>query len=406
MRTKIIIYTLLIIFPFIALSPFTFQYIEVGNDFELYYFAYKKYIFEFLKSGHFPLWSPVEAAGYSLIFNPLAQPVYFPSWILYLFSFLIGDLSKYSFLIYTISAISIFNVGLFLYLRTFNINFKVAITTVLITSFSLKVTELLRFPNALHAFAWFPWILYGINSILLNFNYKKNFIIIFISCLMLLTAGYPYYIFYGSILFSSYFIFLLIIPNKEKLFFEKNVKIISNKNFILKFFYPSFLALIISSPWILKISQLMNITKGRNISDYSFSTQGSTNLYDQLGSWIYPPFSIAEGWYYFGAASVFIIITIFVFTIFFNKSNKKKDLKLKYFFYYFIFLIFLNYQFTNPTDSIIFSFIWKNLEFIQSFRFWMRMNIILVPVISLLLAFSISKFIYIIDQNNLLIKKN
>ena len=89
MRTKIIIYTLLIIFPFIALSPFTFQYIEVGNDFELYYFAYKKYIFEFLKSGHFPLWSPVEAAGYSLIFNPLAQPVYFPSWILYLFSFLI-----------------------------------------------------------------------------------------------------------------------------------------------------------------------------------------------------------------------------------------------------------------------------------------------------------------------------
>ena len=131
----------------------------------------------------------------------------------------------------------------------------------------------------------------------------------------------------------------------------------------------------------------------------------ATNLYDQLGSWIYPPFSIAEGWYYFGAASVFIIITIFVFTIFFNKSNKKKDLKLKYFFYYFIFLIFLNYQFANPIDSIIFSFIWKNLEFIQSFRFWMRMNIILVPVISLLLAFSISKFIYIIDQNNLLIKK-
>ena len=81
----------------------------------------------------------------------------------------------------------------------------------------------------------------------------------------------------------------------------------------------------------------MNITKGRNISDYSFSTQGSTNLYDQLGSWIYPPFSIAEGWYYFGAASVFIIITIFVFTIFFNKSNKKKYLKLKYFFYYLIF---------------------------------------------------------------------
>ena len=236
MRTKIIIYSLLIFFPFVALSPFTFQFIEVGNDFELYYYAYKKYIFEFLKFGHFPLWSPVEAAGYSLIFNPLAQSVYFPSWVLYFFSFLIGDLSKYSFLIYTISAISIFNIGLYLYLRTFNINFKIVLTTVLITSFSLKVTELLRFPNALHAFAWFPWILYGINSVLLNFNYKKYFIIIFVSCLMLLTAGYPYFIFYGTVLFSSYFVFLLLIPNKENLFFKQNIKILSNKNFILKCF--------------------------------------------------------------------------------------------------------------------------------------------------------------------------
>ena len=405
MRTKIIIYSLLIFFPFVALSPFTFQFIEVGNDFELYYYAYKKYIFEFLKFGHFPLWSPVEAAGYSLIFNPLAQSVYLPSWVLYLFSFLIGDLSKYSFLIYTISAISIFNIGLYLYLRTFNINFKIVLTTVLITSFSLKVTELLRFPNALHAFAWFPWILYGINSVLLNFNYKKNFIIIFVSCLMLLTAGYPYFIFYGTVLFSSYFVFLLLIPNKENLFFKQNIKILSNKNFILKCFYPSFLAIIVSSPWILKISQLMNITRGRNVSDYNFSLQGSTNLYDQLGSWVYPPISIAEGWYYFGATSVFLIIIIFVFTIFFSNKNKKNDLNLKYFFYYFIFLIFINYQFTNPFDSIIFPFIWENLEFVQNFRFWMRMNIILVPLISILLAFSISKFVNILDENDLLIKK-
>ena len=163
MRTNKFIYILLIIFPFIFLAPLTFQYLEVGNDFELYHFAYKKYIFELLKSGHIPLWSPSEGAGYSLIFNPLAQFVYIPSWIFYFFCFLIGDLSKYSFLIYTISAISIFNVGLFLYLRTFNIDVKIALTTVLITSISLKVTELLRFPNALHAFAWCrhsSWILH------------------------------------------------------------------------------------------------------------------------------------------------------------------------------------------------------------------------------------------------------
>ena len=94
MRTNKFIYILLIIFPFIFLAPLTFQYLEVGNDFELYYYVYKKYIFELLKSGHLPLWSPSEGAGYSLIFNPLTQYIYLPSWILYLISFLIGNLSK------------------------------------------------------------------------------------------------------------------------------------------------------------------------------------------------------------------------------------------------------------------------------------------------------------------------
>ncbi len=404
MRTNKIIYFLLIIFPFIFLAPLTFQYLEVGNDFELYHFAYKKYIFELLKSGHIPLWSPAEGAGYSLIFNPLAQFIYIPSWILYIFCFLIGDLSKYSFLIYTISAISIFNIGLFLYLRTFNIDIKIALTTVLITSISLKITELLRFPNALHAFAWFPWILYGINSVYLNTSYKKNFLTIFIASLMLLTAGYPYYIFYGFVLFISYFLFIIIIKSKEILFFEREFKIISSKDFFLKCSYPSVLALIIASPWALKISQLMTITRGRNISDINFSFQGSSNVHDQIGSWIYPPFSMAEGWYYFGAISVFIIICSIIFVLTF-KPLDKVNLKLKYIVFYFIFLFLLNYQFSSSESSLIFPYIWEQVGFIQSFRFWIRMNIILVPILSLILALSINNFINILNESDILIKK-
>ena len=59
--------------PFILLAPFTFKYLDIGNDFELYYYVYKKYIFELLKLGHIPLWSPAEGSGYSLVFNPLTQ---------------------------------------------------------------------------------------------------------------------------------------------------------------------------------------------------------------------------------------------------------------------------------------------------------------------------------------------
>ena len=318
MKKKISISLLLVLIPFLILIPYTFQYLDVGNDFELYYFVYKKYIFELLRLGHIPLWSPVEASGYSLIFNPLAQFFYLPSWIFYFLCFLLGDLTKYYFLIYTISAISIFNVGLFLFLKTLNIDYKIALTTIIITCLSLKVTELLRFPNALHAFSWFPWILYGINLAAQENYKKKSFLILFLSSLMLFTAGYPYYIFYGLVLFSIYFCFLLIYPIKHKLFFNQKLKITSNKFFFLNCLYPSILSIIISSPWLLKISQLMKITSGRNVADITFSYVGSGNIFDQIGSLIYPPFAASEGWFYFGAISTFLIF-VTLFYIFFYK---------------------------------------------------------------------------------------
>ena len=131
---------ILIIFPFIFLAPFSLKLLDVGNDFEIYYFTYKKYIFELLKDGHIPLWSPSEASGYTLVFNPLTQFFYLPSWLHYLISFIFNDLSKYSFLIYTISAISIFNIGLFKFLKTFNIS-TVNIISVLIFTVILNLVK-------------------------------------------------------------------------------------------------------------------------------------------------------------------------------------------------------------------------------------------------------------------------
>jgi hypothetical protein len=395
MKKNIYIYLLLIILPFLILLPYTLQYFEVGNDFELYYFTYKKYIFELLKVGHLPLWSPVEASGTSLVFNPLAQYFYIPSWIFYFICFLIGDLTKYYFLIYTIFAISIFNLGLFFYLKTLNINYKVAITTIFITGLSLKITELLRFPNALHSFAWFSWILYGINLANFELNLKKSSIIIFFSCLMLLTAGYPYYIFYAFILFTLYFLFLSITPVKKKIFDQTSAKIVSNKIFFIRSATPSLLALLISSPWLLKISQLLSITYGRNTPDINFSFGGSSNIYDQIGSWVYPPFSFAEGWFYFGSISVLIIIIAVFYNIFFNKKNYP----LRYFSYFLIFLLIFSYQLSNSNDSIIFPTLWKNLDFIQNFRYWVRFSLILVPIISIVLAYSINEFLNTLSAN-------
>ena len=49
----------------------------MGNDFDLIYFSYKKYIFEFIQEGQIPLWSPSEGAGFTLVYNPFAQFFYF-----------------------------------------------------------------------------------------------------------------------------------------------------------------------------------------------------------------------------------------------------------------------------------------------------------------------------------------
>ena len=397
---------ILIIFPFIFLSPYTFKLLDVGNDFELYYFTYKKYIFELLIDGHIPLWSPSEAAGFSLVYNPLTQFFYIPSWIHYLISFFFGDLSKYSFLLYTISAISIFNVGLFNFLKTFNLNTNVILTCVLITCISLKITELLRFPNALHAYSWFPWILYGINLIQKRKSFIKSFLIIFISSLMIFTSGYPYFIFYGFFLFFIYIFFLIIIRNKNNIYGSKQIEFESNLFLIIKISLPVIFAAILFSPVYFKTLELINITTTRNLSDFNFSIVGSSNIYDQIGSWIFPPFAMTEGWYYFGATSVFILLTT-ILLVFFVKNDLYKDNKnLRIITFFFIFFLFLNYQFANSENSFLFKYIWKLVEPIQNFRFWIRINIVLVPIIALFLALSLQNLLKIIkDTKKISIKK-
>ncbi len=393
------IYFILILIPYLVLSPFTFQFLEVGNDFELYFYSYKKYIFELFKLGHLPLWSPVEASGSSLIFNPLTQYFYLPSWFLYFFCLILGDISKYSFLIFTISAISIFNLGLFLFFKTFKIDTRVALTSIIITCISLKINELLRFPNAIHSFAWFSWILYGINLAAISKNFKKSFFVIFFSSLMLFTAGYPYYIFYGFVIFSVYFIFISIKPFRNKIFFG-NKNVINNFNFFFRCAIPSFLSLLVVSPWLLKISQLISITHGRNETTINFSLNVASNIFDQIGSWIYPPISIAEGWYYFGSISVLIIFLVFFYNVIFNRTNFKNNHPIKLFSFFFIFLIIFSYQISNPIDSLIFSLLWENINIIQNFRHFVRFNIVLVPFLSLLLAYSIVEFVKIYNDQS------
>jgi len=377
---------ILIIIPFIYLFPHTFQFIEMGNDFELLYYSYKKYIFEFIKVGHFPLWSPGESLGYSLIFNPFAQYFYPLSWILYLFCFLIGDLSKHTYLLYTIFGISIYNLGQYLWLRRLNIDIKYCLLATLITCFGLKLNEILRFPNAIHTICWFPWVLYGMTlSIKIN-NKIKSSSIIFFSSIFILTAGYPYYILYGLVLFSSYFIFISFDKVKSLIFKKEEIQ-----KYLIFFFnnlIPPLLALLIVFPWINGISEIMEITRDRNLNDINFSYGYSSNIIDQLGSWIFPPISIAEGYYYFGSV-ITLILTFYIVNFLFDKNKQGLE---KYFFIFFIIFFVFNYQFAAAKNSFLFEIIWNNFDFIKNFRAFARINILLIPLFSVLICFAIKRF--------------
>jgi hypothetical protein len=186
----------------------------MGNDFDLIYFSYKRYIAEMLSEGIIPLWSPFDGNGFSLIFNPFAQYFYIPGWILYLIHFITKNLSLHTFLLYTIFAISIFSLGIFYWLKSLKIDQITAFFSALVIACSLKVTELLRFPNAAHAAAWIPWTLYGIN-LMISGNKKKSFFIIFFSNFFILTAGYPYFIIYSLFLFFPYIIFISFLFNSK-----------------------------------------------------------------------------------------------------------------------------------------------------------------------------------------------
>ena len=383
---------LILIWPYLYLFPLTFGFIAMGNDFDLIYFSYKRYIAEMLSEGILPLWSPADGNGFSLIYNPFAQYFYIPSWILYLIHFITKNLSLHIFLLYTIFSISIFSLGIFYWLKSLKIDQTIAFFSALVIACSLKLTELLRFPNAAHAAAWIPWVLYGINLMITN-DKKKSFILIFFSNLFILTAGYPYFIIYSLFLFIPYIIFVPFLFN--------DLNTLKLNKFIF-YFYFSILSSFITSyllalPWLLKVRTLTSSLVDRTTKNWDFATEHTFYWKDTIGSWIFPSASSTEGWYYSGIIVSFIIfLGLFIF---FANQKKISFFDKKIFIFSVILILFVTY-FSWGKYSILFIWAWENLPLIGSLRTWPRLNIVIVPVIILLFSVSLKYFFIYLKENN------
>ena len=297
------------IWPFLFLWPYTLHVFSIGSDFLGAQYDYKAYLLVALSSWHFPFWSPTELAGYPFFSNPFAQAVY-PLNLLYVaFYAMTGSFSVWHYTLFTIMGISIFGVGLYYWLRRLVFPGYVALLATMIACMSLKVTEIIRFPNAVHSAAWLPWLLLGITMAAARKDVVRGAVTFGIATLMLLTAGYPYYVIYAPFLIGPYFVAMLFAPARKALLGLPPKEQTGSVRHFVSIGVAFAIAAAIALPWLRHVMALMDQTRDRATPNFAFATKYKFDLVDTVGSWIYPPAASMEGWYYFGMPAALLIAT-------------------------------------------------------------------------------------------------
>jgi hypothetical protein len=404
-KTDVLVPFLIFLWPFLYLFrdilPIRGKYVAIAQDFYPLYYKYKVYLLAGMAEGHLPLWSPSEGAGYPFFSNPFAQVFYPLNLLLFPYYKIFHTYTPFDHQIYTILGLGIFALGLFLWLRLIIPNIRAVLFGVLILSVSFKVTEILRFPNAVHAAAWYPWILYAITRLFYSTSIKKSLIIsglLFFSIICLCTAGYPYYLYYSIFLFPPYLCIFLFRPVRLQLLGPKKVQW---KHGIFSLAISGMLAGLITAPYLVAIQKLMSVTVDRGGKNFAYSTAHVFNIKDTIGSLIYPPFAQTEGWYFFSITGLLVILLLPCLLYRHIAENiqpsaiPQPSVKEQYRWTGIMFLLFwicvISYI-THGKSSWLFTLLWDHLPAFSSLRVWGRFNIILVPLIAWLLSIAYTFF--------------
>ena len=222
---------------------------------------------------------------------------------------------------------------------------------------------------------------------------KKSFFIIFFSNLFIFTAGYPYFIVYSLFLFIPYIIFIPFLFNGYS-FAKFNYEIF---NFYILTLFSFLSSYLITLPWLLKVKNLMKSLVDRTENNWNFATEHTFYWKDTIGSWIFPPASSTEGWYYSGIIVSLIIFLGLLIILFDSKKINYFDKKI--FISSIIFIFFITY-FSWGKHSALFIWSWENIPLLGSLRTWPRINIIIIPFIILLFSISLKYLTIYLKKNN------
>ncbi|MDQ3021435.1 MAG: hypothetical protein M3R36_12830 [Bacteroidota bacterium] len=385
-------YVIVFIWPFIYCFKFILSdqsySMTIGNDFYILY-NYKVILLDKLSNFNLPLWSPSEGCGYPFYSNPFTQTFYPLNAVLTVF-YKIND--GYSFADhqkFTVSGLSIFALGLLLWLRSLKIKLGYAVLAVCIVSVSSRLTEILRFTTAVHTIAWVPFILYGCTLALNNRKNIKAGLIVFASVIMMITAGYSYYVYYSIFLFLPYLLFLIFVKHKKYCFTEYDFNI---RKYFVTLLISFTGAFAVCYPYLKGVKQLMDQTDSRVGDNFVFSTLHKFTFTDTIGSLFYPPASHIEGWYYFGMISILLVLCMYIYIIINRTQYKRQLIFLSIIAVWFITVSYISYG----EYSYLFKFFWLYFPGFSRLRIFGRMNIIFLPVFAYLLAVAYGLFLHIL----------
>lgn len=386
------------LFPLVFLLPYVTTFaghnVTLGNDFGPFYFVYKNYLLDFLSNGHFPLWSPMEGAGYPFFSDPLTQSLYPPNILLAVIYRLNQGYTRLDHQVFTVAAVCWFSLGLYTWLKSLNVEKRFAVFAAVTMAVSYKMVELLRFPNAAHEAAWYPWILLALTGLFKTTTWKSAWkwsALLAFSLICLFTAGYPYYVYYLPFLAAPYLAFMLI-PRVRKTIFSMDKP--DWRRFLTGFITACIIAVGICGPYLFNMAQTVAQTSGRAGDDFAHATMYPFDFQDTLESLVYPVGARPEGWFYFGALGLTVIALYLAHP---QKDGTEDDanrsarrswaVKLALI----AWLAFLSYI-SYGEQSYLFLLFYKILPEFSALRGWGRLSIALLPGLALLLAYALADF--------------
>jgi len=361
--------------------------LTIGNDFYWFY-KYKAYLLDLLVEGRFPLWSPSEGAGFPFYSSPFAQAFYPFNLPLSLFSQAVGGYSVFDHQAFTVLAMSIYALGLYLWLSRLVSGKRSVVFSVLVIAVSFKLAELVRFPHAAHAAAWMPWLLYGTTLAAEDRKRVASFMVLFGSSLMMLTAGYPYYAYYCLFLVVPYAVFLFFPATRGMICLDRTPITVRRRRYLLSISAPVVAAVAVCSPYLYKMHDLMRQTTARRGLNYDYSTSYPFHFSDTIGSLIFPPRAQTEGWYYFSILGLLLIVLFVAMCLLSRETSSLKKRSVLFVLSWAAVISYISYG----KDSYLFDLLWQYLPGFSQLRAWGRLNIILLPIIALLLARSYGYF--------------